>query len=313
MMTRKRRHKSRSGKESTGQSSRGRSEAQTDNLSRFVTKSWAVTSQVLSQRRDSLAVLDLMGFFYWLGDQNIELIKKGLPRVPCAIGCSYCCHVRAGLPDLLPLEAFCIAEFLRSSNQMLLAPARACLDSFAADERQVLQRAEDESTRSPCLFLAQNRCLIYPVRPLRCRAQYSPDAEACRQNFLGQRDTIPLLNAPALLYESLRIGMRLGLKEVRLYGHSLGFQGALSIAWKEPDALERWFSGEPVFEDARLLEEADEAFIKTVARQCKSQVGVERKRLQKVIAMLLEEPGTWSQRSGLNAKLQQRPGSCPVR
>lgn len=312
-MTRKRRRKPRSGEQSKGQSSRGRSDAQADNLSRFVTKSWAVTSQVLSQRRDSAAILDLMGFFYWLGDQNIELIKKGLPRVPCAIGCSYCCHVRAGLPDLLPLEAFCIAEFLRGSSQILFAPARACLDSSAAGEGQALQGVEDEGTRSPCLFLAQDQCLIYPVRPLRCRAQYSPDAEACRQNFLGQRDTIPLLNAPALLYESLRIGMRLGLKEVRLHSHSLAFEGALSIAWKEPDALERWFGGEPVFEDARLSEEGDEAFIKTVARQCKSQISVERKRLQKVIASLLEEPGTWSQRSGLNAELQQKPDSHPVR
>lgn len=47
----------------------------------------------------------------------------------------------------------------------------------------------------PCIH-----CLVYPVRPMRCRAQNSPDVEACRRNYLGQRETIPLFSEIALLY-----------------------------------------------------------------------------------------------------------------
>jgi hypothetical protein len=285
---------------------------QADNMSRFLTKSWAVTSQVLRGRRDPLAVLDLMGFFYWLGDQNVEQIKRELPRVPCALGCSYCCHVRAGLPDLIPLEAFCIAEFVRGGDGGPWAQARARLDALGAGEGQGVQAVEDESTRRPCLFLAQDRCLIYPVRPMRCRAQHSPDVEACRQNFLGQRETIPLIEAPALLYESLRAGMRLGLEETGLHSHSLAFQGALSIAWREADALARWLGGEPAFKGARLADRADEALARRLARQYKGQVSVERRQMQQVIAVFLEEPGTWSRRAWPNAEWVQRPDPRPV-
>lgn len=35
---------------------------------------------------------------------------------------------------------------------------------------------------------------------MRCRAQNSPDVEACRRNYLGQRETIPLFSEMALLY-----------------------------------------------------------------------------------------------------------------
>ena len=108
-----------------------------------------------------------------------------------------------------------MATFLRGERITPLADVKAHLEEVDAITRDMLDK-ERATTRLRCPFLDQDRCLIYPVRPMRCRAHYSPDVELCRRNYLGQRKTTPVLSEPALLHQSLRMGMRLGLEEVGL-------------------------------------------------------------------------------------------------
>jgi len=241
-----------------------------------------------------MAVLDLMGFFHRLGDRNADIIKKQLPPLPCKVGCCYCCYVGPDRPDVLPPEVFRIATYLRDEGSASLAQVEARLERTNAVAKGTAGN-ERTATKLPCLFLAQDRCLIYPVRPMRCRAQNSPDAQACRRNYLGQRETMPLLSELALLYKSLRIGIRLALREAGLQSAPLALTGAVVIALEQPDAFDRWLNGEPVFEEVVLPHEADEErFLAQLARQAKHRVKTERRRLGKVTAIFLESPGTWA-------------------
>lgn len=264
-------------------------DAQPSNLRRFTIRSWAITEQLFRRRRDRAAILDLMGFFDWLGDSNLEIIKRSLPPLPCKTGCDYCCYVSAEHPDVLPVEVFRITSYLTGMGSAVQGVVRDRLRAAAAGA------VEEASSRSPCLFLTQNRCLVYPVRPLRCRAQHSPDAEACRQSYLGHRDTIPLLSQPALLYESLQTGIRLGLRNLGLQNSRLKLTGAIAVALQEPESLTRWLTGASVFLEVESPIAGDEERLVTqFARQAKHQARNEGRQLQSVISTLLERPGEWA-------------------
>jgi Fe-S-cluster containining protein len=276
------------------QSKQGAPATQGTNARRFTTKGWAVTAELLGKRRDRTAVFDLLGFFHWLGDRNVDIIKRGLPPLPCEAGCCYCCVIPVDMLAPLPPEVFRMATFLCSERAASLVEVKARLEEVDAATRGMTDE-ERATTRLRCPFLNRDRCMIYPVRPMRCRAHYSLEAEGCRRNYLGEQKTIPVLNGPALLYKSLQTGMRLGLQTVGLQSMPLVLTRAMMIAVEEPDTFERWLTGEPVFENVGLADEAEEArFLIQFARQAKRQVRDERRRMRKVTTMFLEEPGAWA-------------------
>ena len=248
-----------------------------------------MVAQTLRQRRDSGAILDLLGFFDWLSDSNLGLIKRQLPPLPCRAGCSFCCYVGPDRPDLLPSELLRVLTYLhKEALSTTLAEVQARL--HAAPHPSM------EKGQEPCFFLHEGRCAIYPVRPMRCRAQHSPDRSACERYVLGQQETMPLLREPALLYQSLQIGMRLGLHEAGLQEARLAMDGALRIVLLEqPDALDRWLDGEAIFDSVAFPDPENEGpLLAQMSRQSRGQVRAEARRLQKIIASLLEQPGAWA-------------------
>ncbi len=287
-MTKRQRKRRKSGQQAPARSSAQRSGAQQASLQNFTIKGWAVTAQVLRMRRDVAAVLDLMGFFDWLGDENMRAIRRRLPRLACESGCAYCCHVGATRPDLLPVEALRIVKYLEQDDD---ARRRVKARLETGDSGF----PEDAVLPAPCLFLHQERCTIYPVRPLRCRAQNSPDAALCEQNYRGRRATMPLLSEPALLYKSLQMGLRLGLQEVELGSAPLQMTPAIRLARSASGIFDRWLGGEAVFEAVVYPEAADEAqLIARFMRQNRVRLGVEQQAMQRVISMCVNAPGTWA-------------------
>jgi hypothetical protein len=264
------------------------------NLVRFTTKAWAISGSVLVREAGPMSIFDLVGFLHWLGDQNVKAILSRLPPLPCTAGCSYCCHVEAQLPDLLPPEALQIAAYLRDGETATLEVVQSRL---AQDRRGMQDRTGHTKTKAriPCLLLQEDRCLAYPVRPMRCRAQYSPDVQACRDSTLGRRPTMPLLSEPALLFRSLQVGLRLGLRERGLQGAHLALRRALDITLTRPDTAESWLQGVPAFEEAVLPDDPDEErYLAQFARGAAQQVAIERTALAKVVRMFRESPGTWA-------------------
>jgi hypothetical protein len=262
------------------------------NLRRITTKGWAITAQVIGQRPTLEGILDLMGFFDWLGDQNLEAIKQHIPRLPCRRGCAYCCYVSVDRPDLLPPEVWRIASYIRDQGEALVRRVSARIDERRAAAQGL---PEEERAKLPCLFLDQERCLIYPVRPLRCRAQHSPDADACKQHHLGQRETMPLIAEPALLYKALQTGLQLGLRERRVQNVRLRLLPAVEAALARPQALDGWLRGEPVFAGIEYPDDTDEVrFLRRFARQAKQHVQSEKQQLQRLLDTFTAHPGAWA-------------------
>jgi len=250
-------------------------------LRRFTIKSWALTSQVLQQRRGRVGLLDLMGFYDWLGESNLRSILRRLPASPCRAGCAHCCYVGPDRPDLLPIELFRIITYLSETSAQAHVAAQLAVP-------------RDDDRKAPCLFLSGERCTIYPVRPMRCRAQHSPDVVACRESHAGRRPTFPLLREPALLFMSITTGIRLGLLDAGLEHASLSTAKAVTLALDDPHALDRWLAGELVFGEAAFpATGGEERNLGRLAQSARRELQSEQAQLQPVLSIFGEHPGAW--------------------
>lgn len=88
-----------------------------------------------------------------------KFYQNGL-RFECT-ACGNCCTNSSGYVELNEVEAVKIADYLSLTE-----------DEFV---NQFLEAKEDNRwhlnslTNGDCVFLTDNRCTIYPVRPLQCR------------------------------------------------------------------------------------------------------------------------------------------------
>ncbi|WP_051327740.1 YkgJ family cysteine cluster protein [Desulfatirhabdium butyrativorans] len=84
------------------------------------------------------------------------ITKEAGAAITCHDGCDACCEAIG----VLPVEAVQIARHLDPSR----------LPDWEKIHG-IMQHSESTPTASPCPFLHQHRCRIYPVRPLICRTQ----------------------------------------------------------------------------------------------------------------------------------------------
>jgi hypothetical protein len=98
-----------------------------------------------------------------------------------------------------------------------------------------------------------NRCSVYPVRPLTCRGFNSSDARQCELSLDPRNHAVVPAYAPQQRLATLVLdGVRAGLVESGLSGTLLELTAALHLALTIPDAFDQWRDGKPVFEPARL-------------------------------------------------------------
>jgi Fe-S-cluster containining protein len=174
------------------------------------------------------------------------------PRNPsaCQEGCAWCCHKVVGttVPEVLRIV---------THLQTTLSP-----EGFQAAQRRVTRTHEERkalqvNSRSqagiPCSLLVDNRCSVYPVRPLTCRGFNSSDARQCELSLDPHNQAVVPAYAPQQRLATLVLdGVRSGLLESGLSGTLLELTAALHIALTRSDAFNQWRAGKPVFEAARL-------------------------------------------------------------
>ena len=119
---------------------------------------------------DPAAFTTLISRYHALGrycdDVFAATLQVWRPHIRCAEGCAACCL----LETVVPLEAYVITAYLQS--------------------RPPLAFENGATHPDQCVFLYQNHCAIYPVRPLICRTHGLPLAysaqqtvDACPRNF----------------------------------------------------------------------------------------------------------------------------------
>lgn len=107
--------------------------------------------------------------FYQLADIIIkEFFAKSGTTASCKEGCSFCCHIPV---DISEDEAAVIADYCTKNK---IPISGAYLINQISKKLQVGKLVPDAA----CVFLKENRCSIYPVRPMNCRKYfvYSPAA-----------------------------------------------------------------------------------------------------------------------------------------
>ena len=172
-------------------------------------------------------------------------------RVACRAGCSWCCNFTSVLTSAA--EVLRIAAYLRAK----LAPEdlQAITKRLAQRTAHISALPEERRGRAriPCALLVNQRCSIYPVRPLACMGVTSSNAAACEASYRSGW-TRPIPNGPRHLgiAVDVRTGMTESLTHAGLDGSGLDLTIALRIALETPDIADRWLAGEPVFAAAAL-------------------------------------------------------------
>ena len=103
------------------------------------------------------------------------------PAMACASGCSPCCHLYVQLP---PGSAALIADHIEATFP---PAARTALLARLTEAGNALCDAPDPSRlRLRCALLGNDdRCTVYEVRPLSCRAFTSKSLPRCQQVVFG--------------------------------------------------------------------------------------------------------------------------------
>jgi len=181
----------------------------------------------------------------------------GTSKVACHKGCSWCCYqtVMVTAP-----ETWRIADYV---NKLEDAPLR---QRFVDRLRELDRSTRDlsplarASLHTPCAFLVDGSCGIYPARPLACAEFTSFDVMDCVRAFLigFQDNSITGDKARKLVFHSVRSGMAQGLREGLPESDTadLELTAAVIDALNAPDAAAQWLSGTSVFENAHLVDDS---------------------------------------------------------
>ena len=167
--------------------------------------------------------------------------------VACQEGCDSCCYNQVELtgPEALLIGHHIARHFSAAERELLLAHAARILELIA---RMSPAEAAARRREIPCPLLQNRTCLIYPARPLVCRAMHGLNRERCvtelRTGSLAGSQYYAHRHEIAL---SVSAGLREGCKAAGLQAGPLNLARALHDFFTQENAAARWINGEDVF------------------------------------------------------------------
>jgi Fe-S-cluster containining protein len=164
----------------------------------------------------------------------------------CREGCAHCCRFQV---TVTPPEALALADHLRKheSAAAVATLAETCR-TLAAAERG-LDAAGRVRLKRACVFLKNECCTVYDLRPLACRGANATDDTQCAR-ALNSED----INLSLYLHQAnvMKAAAR-GLNHADDKGAGqLELTAAMAIALNDETAAAQWLAGTPVFAEARL-------------------------------------------------------------
>lgn len=164
------------------------------------TAALAIATQILINTPDEWGEIHLVRQLAGFADHIVAMLEKDNPdiRVACGVKCSYCCHMQVKVtpPEALFIHAYIQENKKRMLNDVFFERVR---NNRQLTEGKKLDERVREKLKTPCIFLNDHACSIYPVRPLVCRAWHSLNKAGCRAAFDSQNagsliDTAPERN-----------------------------------------------------------------------------------------------------------------------
>jgi hypothetical protein len=202
------------------------------------------TVEILREGLTAEKLLEVADNALSFADGTLQLALDKLPperSVVCKEGCSWCCVivVQTTIPEVLR-----IARDLRQTlTEVQLFDLRRQIDDVLRERQQ--------GRRVPCPLLREDRCSVYPVRPLNCWGWNSHDARRCQFYAETGRGSTSVYLPQKEIADGVSHGVIQGLGQVELSGQKVELLRALKIAIDTPDAEERYLAGERIFAPAR--------------------------------------------------------------
>lgn len=172
----------------------------------------------------------------------------------CRAGCAYCCHykVEARAHEILLIRAYIDSNFTDTERSQLVLRANA-------NEGMIRSLTPEQhlTTNIPCMFLQQNTCTIYPVRPFRCRHFHSTDAQACEASFNepgNMEISTGMIEEVAIVSDAHTQGFEAAAEQTRRDNRIYDFTTALIEALTDDNCSKRYQRGKKTFQQAIEVE-----------------------------------------------------------
>jgi Fe-S-cluster containining protein len=185
-------------------------------------------------------------------DQVIQDFEAKSPlkdKIACRAGCAHCCRYEV---ILSPAEALLIGHRAKHSYSetdvvQLLQRINKVLD--VREGKRLSERAAvlDET---PCIFLEAEKCRVYEVRPLICRALHSLDSRSCQEAISARKTRVAFVGYTHRYYvfQAVRSAMRHTGADMGLQTDELTIARAMLNYFDHPEPSNAWAQGRKVFE-----------------------------------------------------------------
>ena len=171
-------------------------------------------------------------------------------KIDCKVNCTFCCHNQV---SITPIEILLIVEYIKNNfspeETIQLKDRINQLDKLTGN----MNAFQRKKAKKPCALLVDNKCSVYPVRPLACKGWNSLNVQDCETAFNSDTESdIKTLIAPIVITNSVSLGISNSLKQVSLNSDVLELNAALKIALSKYNIGEKFLDSKNTFKDAKL-------------------------------------------------------------
>ena len=211
----------------------------------------AIATQIIDTAPSEHMLIHMMEQLILFGETITAKLESTEPdaRIACSRGCSYCCHMQVKVtpPEMFLILAHLTAEFNPAQMDIL---TEKIANNRRLTEGKDLEERVDMRHHTPCIFLHNHRCTIYPARPLICRAWHSLDNSACESAYLledanAEIDTLPYRN---YVYSMIREAVEAVCAEHEWHYGVFELPLAMSLCLNRPLAMAHWLKSEPLID-----------------------------------------------------------------
>lgn len=113
-------------------------------------------------------------------------------KIACSKGCSLCCNARV---EILEPEAIFIYTYMKNNlHTEQLESIFNKIKEITTITSQI-DKNQHVQLQLPCIFLNNNECSIYEIRPFICREYHSVDLNSCLRHYVNLEENAGALEA----------------------------------------------------------------------------------------------------------------------
>lgn len=172
-------------------------------------------------------------------------ISSSLP-IECRSGCAHCCQLRVvAFPhELITIYLYLKKEFSGDKVQAIKERIKKQFEVIKG-----LTQDEHYTINVQCPLLEDNKCSVYPVRPLSCAGYHSRSEAACKESnehpeiVSNENGGIPMV-AGIKLVQQLQVGSaRTVIETIGDDAEHYELIRGLHGIFKDPSVNQRWLNG----------------------------------------------------------------------